>query len=280
MKNKDPESIYLKIAGFSIKVNLFDEDIIVPESIYNIRRIIENYFSGVTGSNQTTLPDFEIDIHAQGPQIYQKLKNGELLNYLYMYREFSDKIHSFHHISLTHFSYILIRIIQKLLAAGRGFIMHGSAVELNNYAYIFCGKSGAGKSSIINLLPEKYHAIADDTVIIRKAATGYYLYQSPFIEKNENIEKGNKKFRLQKIFILQKSKECSLKRINNKSQAIKLLTRQLYVDYHSKKEQFRHALDLISDFSEFYYLKFSKNKKDLLDLFNRVETASNRQRQH
>ncbi len=50
-----------------------------------------------------------------------------------------------------------------------GVVLHASSVAKNNRAFIFMGRSGAGKSTITNKLAQtEYGAIADDSVVISK----------------------------------------------------------------------------------------------------------------
>lgn len=79
-----------------------------------------------------------------------------------------------------------------LLADNKGFILRSSAANFNEKAYLFLGKSGAGKFTIMKLLNGKYSALADDDVIVKKESYNYYLYQSPFLEKEWWIKKGGK----------------------------------------------------------------------------------------
>lgn len=50
-----------------------------------------------------------------------------------------------------------------------GVVLHASSVAKDNKAFIFMGRSGAGKSTITNKLAQTaYGAIADDSVVISK----------------------------------------------------------------------------------------------------------------
>jgi len=54
------------------------------------------------------------------------------------------------------------------------FYLHASAVNVNNKAILFLGHSTSGKSTISELMSEKYRRIADDVVWVRCLANEKY----------------------------------------------------------------------------------------------------------
>lgn len=65
-------------------------------------------------------------------------------------------------------------------------LVHGGAVKINNEAFIFPGGTGAGKTTLFNILT-KFGAspINDDTVFLRKDHDTWQIYPTPFMSKNE-----------------------------------------------------------------------------------------------
>ncbi|MFH1093584.1 MAG: hypothetical protein V1739_05440 [Candidatus Omnitrophota bacterium] len=73
-------------------------------------------------------------------------------------------------------------LMVNLLGKERGIMMHASGMSINGKGMIFCGKSGAGKSTITNiLLKGNCNSIFnDDRIIIRKNKSGFTLYGTPW----------------------------------------------------------------------------------------------------
>lgn len=116
------------------------------------------------------------------------------------------------------------------------------------------GKSGEGKTFIINLLRNKLIPIADDILIIKPNGEKFFIYSSPFIEKNQKIlQKTVEKFYLDKIFIIKKSNSnLKIKRIENKMKAIKYLSNQMWCDFEFKKQFFKNIIFFIKKKAYFY----------------------------
>jgi len=71
---------------------------------------------------------------------------------------------------LSLFSYPLSELVcMHLLAQRNGALLHACAVLMNNTAVLFCGESGAGKSTMAGLWHQRgYTILSDDRIIARK----------------------------------------------------------------------------------------------------------------
>ncbi|MEO0185730.1 MAG: hypothetical protein ABIL20_08045, partial [candidate division WOR-3 bacterium] len=69
-----------------------------------------------------------------------------------------------------------------------------------------------GKSTAMTLLSKKFLPVASDTVIIKKEKKEFYVYQTPFLEKDDWVKKDKKKYPLGKIFFLKKDIKPPLRR--------------------------------------------------------------------
>lgn len=105
------------------------------------------------------------------------------------------------------------------------YLIHGSAVIDNRKkAYIFSGKKGAGKSTIVKLLQQmSFLTIADDTVFIQAKAGIFFCYPTPFVEKNA-ITKLPGQFRVHRFYFLHKSKRNREALLKTKEQFRRILT--------------------------------------------------------
>lgn len=74
-------------------------------------------------------------------------------------------------------SFILMQILPR---RGEGLLVHGAGVILQERAHLFFGASGRGKSTVARLAQGVGRVLTDENVIIRKSATGFRLYSTPF----------------------------------------------------------------------------------------------------
>ncbi|HKF51426.1 MAG TPA: hypothetical protein VKB26_03880 [Candidatus Acidoferrales bacterium] len=74
----------------------------------------------------------------------------------------------------------LIRVLlSMLLARQRGFLLHAATVMNNGRAYVFTGKSGAGKSTIASLSPEGT-VLTDEISLLKHVDGGWHAFGTPF----------------------------------------------------------------------------------------------------
>lgn len=109
-----------------------------------------------------------------------------------------------------------------------GFMLHSSAVAIDNKAYLFSAKSGTGKSTHTALW-QKYFGkeraiiINDDKPAIRFTGKQFYVYGTPWSgksDKNHNI-----KVPLKSIVFIERSENNWINQIDNRS-VIKLILDQ------------------------------------------------------
>lgn len=159
--------------------------------------------------------------------------------------------------------------------------LHASSVVVNQFAYIFCGNSGQGKSTIAAFFGKK-SLLADDLVIITKDRNGRFWATNSSLEKKRHINHNNKKFLVKKIFFIEKSLKNRVQLLNgeqilnnfNKSNFFLLFIRN-FIKLAEKKNKKFHAgkttKKMIVDKESFFYdivkfvrvkkLRFSKNRK-------------------
>ena len=75
----------------------------------------------------------------------------------------------------------VLRIVHTLvLAREGGFLVHASSAVRNGRAYLFAGRSGAGKTTISRLAPPDANVLTDEISYVRRQADGYCAYGTPF----------------------------------------------------------------------------------------------------
>lgn len=109
--------------------------------------------------------------------------------------------------SFRQFNFLCKTILASFLLNHNGVILHASSIAYKNKAILFAGREGAGKSTIVKLIPE-YPTLNDDFAIIRKIEKEYYLFSSPFYETNP-FPKKKRIVLIDRIYFLRQSNICA-----------------------------------------------------------------------
>jgi hypothetical protein len=73
-----------------------------------------------------------------------------------------------------------LRIVVALFAYEQGgLLIHGAALAVGDWAHVFIGRSGSGKSTVVALSPHAA-ALGDDLVLLRQDAGGWVVHGTPF----------------------------------------------------------------------------------------------------
>lgn len=67
-------------------------------------------------------------------------------------------------------------LLARLLADRDGCYIHSDGVNMDGKGYLFVGHSGAGKSTIAEMLRDKAEILCDDRMIVRRWDDGYYIH--------------------------------------------------------------------------------------------------------
>lgn len=181
-------------------------------------------------------------------------------------RKSPNRIRTYYSISTSQFHYIITEILSYLIK-DTGFFQHASSIVHNGKAYLFLGKSGAGKTTISTLLKKRFHRLADDLVLIRKIGDSYHCFQNPLWERNWWLSKHTESYALGKVFFLRKSNHCKVTRLENNKQTLKLLLGDFTYDGVEVKDKMEIFLKFVAEFKHFYYLDFPKDEKKVVSFF-------------
>ncbi len=165
--------------------------------------------------------------------------------------------------------YVFREILQHFFnRKGSGFIIHCSAIAVNNNAYLFFGANEAGKSTISSFLSKKFKKIADDSGIIffNKEKKYYSFFQTPFMEKYK-LDKSSEEYLVSGGFFLHKNSLCVDKRVTNKSSLFLQLSKQVFTDKLRIKQQMADVLMLANSSVPFYALRFPKDSHKVNEWF-------------
>lgn len=133
----------------------------------------------------------------------------------------------------------------RYLLLHNGMMLHSSAVELDNKAYLFSGPCGAGKSTHTkmwkNIFGESAQIFNDDKPALRRMEDKWYTYGTPWCGK-DGINQ-NKKIPLVGICFLKKGLSNSIRRLDAQEAISKVLSQTINKFY--KIENLDKVLHLV-----------------------------------
>lgn len=263
------DTLFLEIAGFIIGIKFYPtEPPFLKEKGFKDRLAFYFYGFVTKGAKKA---DFWIDVKER-KNLEMMIQTISKKHFLNIYEEDKGVLTTFYHLSEVQFSLIIRKVCQQLLSKYQGLIIHASASLVKNQAFIFLGSSGAGKSTIINLVSKVFPALADDSVIIKKEGSQYYFYQTPFREKSFWVIKGSGKFKLGKILFLKKDLKQRVIKLKDKEEISKQILEQFLTQEINPNAQIESLLKFISSFDNFYNLHFNlKNPQELVKLLRENE---------
>ncbi len=264
------KSVFLSVAGFTIGIKFKKSEIPFQNEELFRRELFKQYKGFIV--NEAKKVSYWIEV--VGKISYEVLfKNDVSKNFiLFSENPLSNKTTTYYHVSKLQFQLILRNIIQTLLAKNNGMIIHASSCLIQSKAYLFMGPSGAGKSTSSKIFSESFTVLADDMIILKKEGHNFYLYQTPFFEKNNISSKKSTRFPVGKIFFLKKASTHKIVAILNKDQVLKKLIPQLFSEFKDSSSQMKSLMSFLNYFNEFYYLHFSlKNQKKLINLIQNLD---------
>jgi len=268
--NNSTDNIYISVAGFTIRFHFHPSEIVHLKD--NFKDEINQNFSFFIIKPEKSIK-FDFSVHFYGYRGIEVIsKNNEKKYFLNFYNEIEKrKIVSYYHISRFQLEILLKKILSYLLYQDNGFIFHASANNINGQAVLFTGRSGAGKSTAMSLLREKFPALADDNAVIRKENNKFYFYQIPLPEKISIEAKSSKRYPLGKIFFLKKDVSFKFERITEKNYILRRLLKQFWTEKNFTERHLKTLMELVANFDEFYYLFFAKKKEEINRLFRMIK---------
>lgn len=116
-----------------------------------------------------------------------------------------------------------------------GFILHSAGVSIDNKGYIFCGKSGSGKTTISNLFRQSENAVllTDEAVLIRQQNSDVRIYGTPWKGSGDNIY-NSLNVSLKHIYFIFHGKKNECTNIDSRD-AIEILVKQAFPYFWDKK---------------------------------------------
>jgi hypothetical protein len=153
----------------------------------------------------------------------------------------------------------LIRILLSvMLLPRRGFLLHAATVVRDGRAYVFTGRSGAGKSTVASLSPAG-SVLTDEISLLRCYGSGWHGHGTPFW--GEFRAAGlNRSFPVAGIYVLVQAPENRVEPLLPREGLRAILPNILF--FSSNKPMTEELLHVLAEASEaipFYRLHFRKD---------------------
>lgn len=178
------------------------------------------------------------------------------------------------HLTLEQCEYIYAgsQFYNKLINLG-GFLLHASAVVIDNKAYLFSADSGTGKSTHTKLwqkcFGDKALIINDDKPAIKIENDICYAYGTPFSGKtDENL---NMKVPLQAICLLERGKNNSIDLISAKKALPLILKQTIFPKKQDTINHFFDMLDVVLTKTPIYQMKCNISKEAALMAYDKMK---------
>lgn len=162
----------------------------------------------------------------------------------------------------------LIRILLSvMLLPRRGFLLHAATVVRDGRAYVFTGRSGAGKSTVASLSPGG-SVLTDEISLLRCYSSGWHAHGTPFW--GEFRAAGlNERFPVAGIYVLVQARENRVEPLSPREGLRAILPNVLF--FSSNKPMTEKLLRVMAEAAQtipFYRLYFRRDST-----FWRVITA-------
>jgi len=162
----DARSLYISIGNVSMSLRFFEERLL---------RSAQARYRDFSGSPcdgiRVTLND-PAGFSAASPRFEYRLRGSHL--------RFSKRRAEFRNVPHEYALDSLIRILLTVaLLPKDGFLLHAASIVRNGKAYVFVGRSGAGKSTVASLSPVGT-VLTDEISLLRRTERGWRAYGTPF----------------------------------------------------------------------------------------------------
>ncbi len=261
--------LVLKVADYKIRItfgkflNKIYPKLILKELINYTFASFKTSNIGPISAELTIKDDDNITLAAKQNKLYVHLSDIHS----------NTKIKTYYHISFNYFYLVLSELLHYLIRTD-GFLLHASSIKINNAAILFIAPSGTGKSTIMKTLSSIFQPLGDDSAIIRKYKNKYYIYQTPFIEKEAWIKKNNARINLGKIYFIKQGKNM---RASNLSKEMILKKLELFSPDRMQKDNqmINSMVEFVnkSDINLFQELEVPLNKKKVVAFFQKQYDA-------
>lgn len=161
-------------------------------------------------------------------------------------------------------------LLSRVLAQRQGCLFHASGAELEGKGFLFVGHSGAGKSTIVNMMKPMAEVLCDDRMIVRRWQEGFRVHGN--WSHGDIPEVSPNSAPLKAAFFLHKARENRMVRITDRSEITRRLLACLVRPLVSS-DWWDRMLSLVEDIASevpCYALYFDKSG-DIVPLLKELE---------
>lgn len=120
---------------------------------------------------------------------------------------------------------LLRALLALLLLREGGFLLHAAGLAQGDKAFVFCGPTRSGKTTIATKLSNGHIVLNDETIAVRRTPSGYRAYSTPFPGEMKDVSV-NQGANMESLFFIRKGKAFS-KQLLPPSEVVKQLFPQL-----------------------------------------------------
>lgn len=172
--------------AFSVCIEIGGMAVCLRTESAEFRRMLEERYAGFVSSRRDA--EYELDVELESPaggdEDVRVRRDGErwVMTRGDFRAEWDPKTRR-GHIRQSANPYAVdsvLRILHTLLLAEQGgFLVHAASAIRNGKAFVFAGRSGAGKTTLSRLAPRDATLLTDEVSYVRKEK-GYVAYGTPF----------------------------------------------------------------------------------------------------
>jgi len=245
----DKNTMFFVIAGVSF--NLSFEATEYPYE----RDILENEMRRIYSAKKRVLSSVDWNIVISSSLVFYKKYSH--FYFTYCYNIHGSTVATTYNIGPVQLIYLISALVRNSIHKKSAFLLHSSAVIKNNKALLFIGPSGIGKSTVATLLKDKF---ADDLIAVKEEEQFYDAYTGPYMEK-DITEKDLNGYEIRAVYFLKRLNTFSIDKIIDKTEALQLLSSQLFTQKKYLKSQYKLLVKFVNNFDSFYHLSFLIDKE-------------------
>lgn len=154
---------------------------------------------------------------------------------------------------------VLRVLLTRRLLPSPGFLLHAATVVQDGKAYVFMGRSGAGKSTVASLSPQG-SVLTDEISLLRRVDGVWHAYGTPFWGEFRAAGQ-NRRAPVERIFALAQAEHNRTSRLAARPALAELLGNTLFFSGERRdRERLLRAQMSLIDWASFHRLEFRRDQ--------------------
>ena len=131
-------------------------------------------------------------------------------------------------------------LASRVIIEKDGLLLHACGIKRGKDTFLFCGPSGAGKTTVAKLAIKPWEVLSDETVAVRKLSDNFQAFSTPFFGDFGKVTK-NTGAPLKAIFFLNNARSFGLRQLDLIS-AVKKLAQGIFLIGNNWQNSMEDAL--------------------------------------